>query len=189
MTDIACDCAACAVACTVYPGRFSPRGVVRYAAHLGVSLDVLAREHITFDTWFGGFDDIGPAEEIDEDVTMVAPVTTTEAPGTGLKAGSALHQLLTQFSFEPTPTHPCAAFQHGRCAIHAVKPVECRWYVSTKCERHPGVGNDTPVHRYIARAWARPAGRRLARALLAAAGHPSLDDPTPSCAPPTDSRD
>jgi Fe-S-cluster containining protein len=100
-------CAACSDACSHKPGWFLPGEAERAAAHLGLTLQELFDRHLLVDYWSG-------TKATDyEDVFVLSPAIVGATPG-------------REFPRDPLGT--CVFFQAGRCAIHEVKPFECRDY-------------------------------------------------------------
>lgn len=103
MSQTDCICNRCTDACQTRPGWFRPGEAERVADHLGLTLPQLFRQYLGVD-WC--------LDWVRHRVTFgLAPRITTAEGG-------------TEYPADPHGT--CIFFQEGRCAIHAVKPYECR---------------------------------------------------------------
>jgi len=143
-----CGCGVCRSACERFPGWMSPGDVRLLAAMLEQPPAALFDTHLAFDRWFGGYE-LGGLRD-DSTVWVVLPAAASLPPGELFPRGfSDAERMGCTFYDRPT----------GACAIHAIKPVECREAVICDRSRERGGGREFRI--YIARAWGRPAGRRF----------------------------
>ena len=126
-----CCCAECQAACRFKPGWLTPGEAERVADYLGVSLDSLFRTRLMVDRWGR-----------DRTVFVLSPAVVEVSPGQ---------------EFLSTTRGQCVFYQAGRCAIHPVKPFECRAMLH---------GQPPTYHAEVARAWDTPAAQRQVRLLL-----------------------
>jgi hypothetical protein len=92
-------CGICRAGCDRKPGWFLPGEAEKTAAHLGMSLPDLFREHLAVDWWAA-----------DPSVFLLSPA---------VRGNQAGHE------FPGDPAGSCVFYEGGRCRIHPVKPHEC----------------------------------------------------------------
>lgn len=144
----ACTCKSCRAACTHLPGWYTPRDVRRLMQAYPDTWPTL----VAFDRWYGEFWDINPQEDKDAPVIWVlAPPNAATRPGTIYPPETGLPLFGSS-----ARKGQCQLFQDDRCTIHAHKPRECREYLGCDPEHSTYL-----KRRFIARAWARPAGQAL----------------------------
>jgi Fe-S-cluster containining protein len=109
-----CLCSTCAGACTRYPGRFAPGEVATVSAYLAMTPQQLFDDYLAI---------VGTMEP---DVCALAPAVVGHAGA----------------SETPRARGRCVCLtDEGKCAIHAVKPLECVQHmhsdsVRTEMRRH-----------------------------------------------------
>lgn len=124
---IECECTACQSACLKKPGWFKPGQVEEVAAALGVSLQELFKRYLMVDYVVGE----GGAHI---DTFVLSPATINGPKG---KEASIV------------PTGQCVFYTNdGKCAIHPVKPWECRSW-----DHRQGYG-DGGHHKAVTQSWA-----------------------------------
>lgn len=136
-----CTCSECQAACRYKPGWFKPGEAEAVADFLGLSLADLFRSRLMVDRWSG-----------DLTLFVLSPA---------IVEGDAGQEFLS------TTRGQCVFFQDGLCAIHPVKPFECRAMLH---------GQPATYHAETARSWASPAAQRQVRELLGR--EPVADEPT-----------
>jgi len=118
-----CSCEICQSACHHTPGWFAPGEVEKVAQFLGISLDELFKKYLTVDSW-----------ELDHgSIDVLIPGVISEE--TGIRNRSLLFGT-------------CVFLKGGLCAIHAVKPYECK--MATHSGRSSG---DVPIRKEIGESW------------------------------------
>ena len=127
-TKDSCECEGCQNACRLNPGWFMPGEAEQTAAHLGISLEELFKQHLGVN-WYVG----------DEDTFVLAPAITS------MDAGG---------EYPGDPRGTCVFFKEGRCQIQGAKPFECREYLHDQTKedvskRHKEVAEtwNTPEHQ------------------------------------------
>lgn len=118
-------CEVCQSACRFKPGWLLPGDAERIADHVGLSLAELFETKLAVD-WWEDWEDKG-------DVFLLAPALVDEDAG-------------TEYPADPKGT--CTFYAEGRCAIHEVKPFECREYVCDDSD-----GRVQGRHRAIVETW------------------------------------
>ena len=101
-------CQSCQGACSHKPGWFKPGEAERAAAFLGMTLPEFFKEKLMVDYWQGD------KASGHEDIFVLSPAIVGGVPGQ---------------EFGRDPRGECVFYAGGRCAIHPVKPFECREYV------------------------------------------------------------
>jgi Fe-S-cluster containining protein len=134
-TPDSCTCATCQGFCTHKPGWFAPSEPERVAEYLGLSLAELFRTKLAVDWWERG----------DDPIFVIAPAITTSPAGE---------------EYPGNPQGSCIFYEHGLCAIHAVKPTECReaFHVPHK--------EGSALHMEIADQWDTEEQQQAIRTLL-----------------------
>jgi Fe-S-cluster containining protein len=115
-------CQYCRDGCTRKPGWFLPGEAEAAASFMGITLDEFFRAYLAVDWWVDS-----PA-----DIFVLSPAIRGEEPG-------------TEFPGDPRGT--CVFYENDRCAIHPVKPAECR-------KHWCGDKNSSSIHHDVAQAWA-----------------------------------
>ncbi|MNK65509.1 hypothetical protein D3C87_848060 [compost metagenome] len=128
---VECACSGCQRACSVKPGWFAPGEAEHAAAYLGVTLKELFDTKLMVD-WLAG-----SSAADGDDVFVLSPATTSGRPGQ---------------EFPGNPRGTCVFLtEDKRCAIHEVKPMECRLYscrgVGIKYHEPVGMTWDAPEHQ------------------------------------------
>jgi Fe-S-cluster containining protein len=119
-------CQYCRGGCTRKPGWFLPGEAETAAAFMGMTLEEFFRAYLAVDWW-----------QDEPDIFLLSPAIQGEETG-------------TEFPGDPRGT--CVFYENERCAIHPVKPAECRdlW-----CgDRAP-----SSIHRDTATAWTEHQGQ------------------------------
>ena len=129
-----CSCDSCRRACRNKPGWFKPGEPETAAAYLGLTLAEFFARYCGVDWWADT-----------EDVYVLAPATVAMAPGS---------------EYPANPRGRCVFFtDDGRCAIHAVKPFECR-----ETSHATTADENTAIKHAVRDAW-RPEQPRIAELL------------------------
>lgn len=104
-----CTCITCVSACHHKPGWFKPGQVELVAKHLKMPLKQLFKRYLGVDFWVGN-----------KPIFVLAPATTTMKPGS---------------EYPVNPRGKCIFLtKNDRCAIHPVKPHECREMLHNQSE-------------------------------------------------------
>lgn len=133
-TKESCECATCVSACQHRPGWFLPGEAEKVAEHLEIPLQELFDKKLGVDWW-----------QDEPDIFVLTPA-------------------IEGYEGDMYPGNPdgcCVFFVDDKCAIHPVKPHECRTYVHTDLRMDQAVR-----HMKVADAWREEKQQELVKTLL-----------------------